>query len=274
MSMPADAVLVGYDGSPDSQRGLAWAARASERHARALHVIVAQSYGLILDAAATELTEEARDLAAAYDVGSVTTAVIEEDPAPALIAAAQDASMVVVGSRGHSRMAGALVGSVSRHLAHHAPCTAVVVRAPHDSEATRIVVGVDGSPGGERALAFAFAEARRVGAPLTAVHAWSAPPAYAGPSAGVMSLTPGDEAGLTERLLSEALAEWVKQHPDVELTPETTPLHPKRALVDASHRAALVVVGAHGRGAFTGLLLGSVGDSLLHQASCPVAIAR
>lgn len=274
METPADAVLVGYDGSADSQRALAWSAGAAQRHKRALHIVVAHGDGRKREEVATGLREKARDQAASYGLQRVTAATIRGEAAPVLLTAADRASMVVLGARGHSMLGGALVGSVSQHVTQHAPCTVVVARAPHDPQTNRIVVGVDGSVGSDHALAFAFAEADRAHAPLTAVYAWNLLPGIVGSTAGFMPLTMHDEAGAAERLLSEAVAGWVRKHPEVEFSPAITPLHPSRALADASDRAALVVVGSHGRGAFSRLLLGSVGQSLLHQARCPVAIAR
>lgn len=58
--------------------------------------------------------------------------VVMGNPAAVLIGAAQDASLLVVGSRGHGGFVGALLGSVSQHCVHHASCPVVVIRSPHD----------------------------------------------------------------------------------------------------------------------------------------------
>jgi hypothetical protein len=50
--------------------------------------------------------------------------------------------------------------------------------------------------------------------------------------------------------------------------------HPAQALIDESDGAELVVVGSHGRGGFTGMLLGSVSQAVLHHAACPVAVVH
>jgi nucleotide-binding universal stress UspA family protein len=62
--------------------------------------------------------------------------------------------------------------------------------------------------------------------------------------------------------------------PALEVETEAIPVPPSRCLADASQAASLVVVGSRGRGAFTGMLLGSVSQSVLHTAQCPVAVVR
>jgi nucleotide-binding universal stress UspA family protein len=77
-----------------------------------------------------------------------------------------------------------------------------------------------------------------------------------------------------ERHLVEAVAGVQAEHPDVHLEPEAIPVVAWRALADASAAATLVVVGSRGRGAFSGMLLGSVSQQVLQHAQCPVAVVR
>ncbi len=100
-----------------------------------------------------------------------------EHPATALLAAAEDADLLVVGTRGRGGFAGLLLGSVSQRCLTHAPCPVAVVPPTSDGDHTsgRIVVGVDGSPASYDALTWAAAEARRRSARLDLVHAWVIP---------------------------------------------------------------------------------------------------
>jgi nucleotide-binding universal stress UspA family protein len=82
------------------------------------------------------LEESARELIArsiaAEDTTGVTVRAVNDcaGAAAALLDAAADASVLVVGSRGQGGFTGLLLGSVSQHVARHAPCPTVVV--PHD----------------------------------------------------------------------------------------------------------------------------------------------
>ena len=78
----------------------------------------------------------------------------------------------------------------------------------------------------------------------------------------------------SERLLAESVAGTRAAHPGVTLFQEAIPVRPAQVLVDASARASLVVTGSRGRGAFAGMLLGSVSHEVLHRARCPVAVVR
>jgi len=74
--------------------------------------------------------------------------------------------------------------------------------------------------------------------------------------------------------LAERLAGWQEKYPDVHVRREVVRDHPSRALLRYAEGARLIVVGTRGRGGFSGLVLGSTGQHLLHHAPCPVAVVR
>jgi nucleotide-binding universal stress UspA family protein len=270
---PTRRILVAYDGSPEAELALRWAAEEARGTGHGLHVVAvddvvtspwgAETVDRGEDAlAGIEKTLGDLDIVAETRVGHVTGE---------LLGAASSADQVVVGSRGHGRAEDLLVGSVSQHLARHAPCPVVVVRPTRGSD-PRIVVGVDGSSASSAALDYACRRAERTGARVVALHAWRTH----APSTDVWSSDPRALKGLAHRevLLAESIAGLRVDHPDVVLEQETVPVAPVRCLVDASHDASIVVVGSHGLGFFGGLLLGSVSQAVLQRAECPVAVVR
>jgi nucleotide-binding universal stress UspA family protein len=133
-----------------------------------------------------------------------------------------------------------------------------------DHMASRIVVGVDGSPGAVRALAWAGAEADRSGAELTIVGAW----VYGGFGDDV--LTQED----AELVVEQAAASVADQYPAVSVKHLLCKESAAHSLIEASRGADLLVVGSRGFGGFRSLLLGSVGQHCLTHSPCSVAIIR
>jgi nucleotide-binding universal stress UspA family protein len=197
-----------------------------------------------------------------------------------VIDASAEASLVVVGSRGLGGFTGLMLGSVGSQLAAHSKSPVIVVRPPGDPGdmgvgpgRAPVVVGVDGIPESEAALDFAFDQAAARGVTLRAMYAWWMLSISAlGPTDRMHydTMQAEDEA---RRLLAEATAGWRGKYPDVEL--ELVPTHalnPIVAVLDLSQDAGLLVVSRHGGNALTRLLLGSVGDVAVREASCPVAV--
>ncbi|HVQ91827.1 MAG TPA: universal stress protein [Mycobacteriales bacterium] len=181
------------------------------------------------------------------------------------------AALLVVGDRGLGGFTGLIIGSVAVQLAAHATCPIIVTRGAADP-AGPVLLGVDGSPANDAAVGFAFEEAALRGVPLTAVHTWTHPV-----SAGCGDVLPpvydsADVQAEEARVVAEALAGWCGKYPDVVVHRELAHGGARKALIDATRRAQLVVVGTRGHGGFAGLLLGSVSQAVLHHAACPVAV--
>ncbi|HLN75773.1 MAG TPA: universal stress protein, partial [Nocardioidaceae bacterium] len=255
---------------------LDWADELAAEQSRPLRVLISevdatQVFEATSDwhvAKMAELEADARDRIAGARTAHAELEMVSIPPTQVLIEASSRAGTVVVGARGHSLLSGVVLGSVSQHVARHASCPVVVARTPYDPESTRVVVGVDGSTGSRKALEFAFEHAARHGDEVTAIHAWR------NASRDFSSESLVEEIRAAERILAEALAGFAEQFPAVKVNSEAVPTAPSRVLADASQAAALVVVGSRGLGAFAGLLLGSVSQSVLHHAQCPVAVVR
>ncbi|MFJ7181435.1 universal stress protein [Streptomyces massasporeus] len=285
-------VVVGVDGSASSLTAVEAAAREAQSRGAGLRVVHACVWPALhvplgpsplgppeggirnmVDRLVAEAVERARAAAPGVDVSHV---VVTGEPLTVLEAQSRTAELVVVGSRGMGGFVGLLVGSTAVHLAAHGRCPVLVVREQPSAEGP-VVLGVDGSAAGQRAVDFAFAEAELRKAPLVALHAWTtwnAPlPAPQDASASYAN-PPGALAGEEECLLSEALAGCQERYPGVVVEHRVVHGRTRETLIEASRSAQLVVVGARGRGGFTGLLLGSVSQALLHHAHCPVAVVR
>ena len=290
--MVSGLVVVGVDGSASSLAAVEVAAREAQLRGAGLRVVHAfvrpathvpsepsqpgpPDGGLrnMADRLVTEAVERARAVAPDVDTGHV---VVTAEPLTVLEARSRAAELVVVGSRGMSGFVGLLVGSTAVHLAAHGSCPVLVVREQPHADGP-IVLGVDGSAAGQKAVEFAFAEAALRDAPLVALHTWTtwnAPmPAPQDPSMPYAN-PPGALAEGEERLLSEALAGHRERYPGVPVEHKVVHGGTRESLIEASRSAQLMVVGARGRGGFAGLLLGSVSQALLHHAHCPVAVVR
>jgi nucleotide-binding universal stress UspA family protein len=134
-----------------------------------------------------------------------------------------------------------------------------------------VIVGVDGSAHARAALEWAARYAEATGARVRAVIAWEYPVAFGYPPTPDLNV---DFAADATVALEEAVNEVGKEHPDVAIDTRVVHGYPARVLPELARDADLLVVGSHGRGVFTGLLLGSVSHACAHHAPCPVVVVR
>jgi nucleotide-binding universal stress UspA family protein len=290
---PGRTIVVGVDGSEPARRAVRWAAQEAVRRGLPLRVVTAfewmkggligqvgrgESYrGVMLGVARGQLAEAVRFAEQEQPALEVQSQLVVGFPIPVLTAEAQRAALVVLGNRGLGGVTGLLVGSVAVALAADSECPVVVVRgeAGTPDPAAPVVVGVDGSPTSEAALAFAFEAAAVRKVPLVAVHTWWDPLLDATMAPATALMLDWDAIEVDERaLLAERLAGWGEKYPDVRVRRLVMREHPSHALVEQSGQAQLVVVGSRGRGAMAGLVLGSVSHAVLQRAHCPVAVVR
>jgi nucleotide-binding universal stress UspA family protein len=134
-----------------------------------------------------------------------------------------------------------------------------------------IVVGIDGSPAAQRALAWAVTEVdrRREPTSVQAITTWKWDPADEPESVAVRPLDPRDAA---ERVLTHAIAVARAVSPDVAIAGEVLEGDPAATLIRASTGADMLVLGSHGHSEVYHAVLGSVADACVRGATCPVVV--
>jgi nucleotide-binding universal stress UspA family protein len=289
-------VVVGVDGSDSSRAALAYGAWEAHRRGVPLRLVHSQfvtvpyaSLGLAPDPAVLTSTRDAAIALLAdheklarhgYPSVDVSVALVAGSPAGALVDESAHAGLVVVGSRGLGGFAGLMLGSVGTQLAAHCKAPLVVMRPPEEGGSLGVgpphrpvVVGIDGVPDSNAALAFALEQAAARGVALHALYAWWTVSNLRKGPMDMRQYDAVDAENEARRMLSEATAGWGEAYPDVDVT--LVPVHslnPTLALLEASEEAGLLVVSRHGGNALTRLLLGSVGDAAVRDALCPVAV--
>jgi nucleotide-binding universal stress UspA family protein len=264
-------VVVGVDDSGESLRAVEWAAGEAERRRQPLQIVHAFIWPLLrvplgpapgappeggLRHAAERILATALARAQAVAPGlDVTTSLPESAPIPALLHRSRQAGLLVVGSRGLGEVGGLLLGSVGARLAIEAVCPVVVVRGSTTPRGP-VVVGIADHDDTEALIAFAFAHAARTATALTLAHV-----------SAEGSASPSRLA-----LPEHSLALWQERFPEVAVVQASLNGHPGKTLVHAAAQASLLVVGSHHRHEISALMLGSVSQTVLHHAACPVAI--
>ncbi|WP_328767049.1 universal stress protein [Streptomyces sp. NBC_00286] len=282
-------LIVGVDGSESSLVAVGWAVDEAARHGLPLRLVYASLWeryeGAIpsgsadrppeqvpADAILVSATERARRRNPEV---KVSTEVVPEEAASALLHEGHNASALVTGRRGRGELTGLLLGSVSLAVAARADCPVIVVRGDKAGLAgihERIMLGAGEPTTGGEAVRFAFREAEARRCTLDVVRAWRCP-AHGIPEHPLLA---GDPAHYHQEqasaVLDAVLQDPMADHPGVRVRRHTVEGPARKVLLHLTAAADLVIVGTHRRSGHLGLQLGRVGHALLHHAQCPVAI--
>ncbi|MET7982618.1 MULTISPECIES: universal stress protein [unclassified Streptomyces] len=286
-------IVVGLDGSPESVAAAEWAACEARRTDARLHLVHAWLWhpyvytplaGVSVPPSSEDSEREwaerlpretAAELAADHPDLAITAERVAEQPVTALSAAAEDAELLVLGSRGLGGVAGFLTGSVGQAMVARSRTPIVLVRADarpaEDPGHQEVVLGLDLEHPDDSVIAFAFRAAARRATDLRVIHGWSLPPYYGYSGASDPAV---DAELLTEAQgrLTEALTPWREKFPAVEVREQAVVGGAGPHLVEAARNAALVVVGRRNRQSPVGSHVGPVTQAVLHHSTAPVAV--
>lgn len=279
-------VVVATDGSPDATQAVEWLTQFPVPADATIDIVSAIPWpesttkaGRELWKHAAAIVEDARARLSKQwkDVG---TAVDDGDPRSVLTdaAAARRADLVAVGARSLGVVSSALLGSVSLGVARHAPCPVLVCKGSA-RPLRSVTIGLDGSLSARVALDYFAALPLPADLALRLVGVVE-PLRY--PSGDVLSpqlvelmKEYEDERRVElERVLGAAVADIRGRVRKITTTTLVGQAAPSILGEAAKQPSDLIVVGARGLGTVKRLLLGSVSESVLRHASCPVLIVR
>ncbi|WP_345312198.1 universal stress protein [Gordonia alkaliphila] len=284
-------VLVGVDGSAEAVNAVRWAAQEAKLEGADLKIVSAYTTttsdyapGLVIpqdviDAIRGEVSKYVQDAAKVAEEAApgitIHGSIAEGDAAHVMIDFSEDAEMVVLGSRGLGGLKGLFLGSVSTSVAAHAKSKVVIVPPEAIIGDGPVVVGVDDSKVSDPAVAEAYRQADLRNAELIAVHTWTPLDADALHGFGLSADEIEQMSEQAVGAVAERMAGYSTDHPDVQVKRVVIPEEPGKAILEtAGDTASLIVMGSRGRGGFTGLLLGSRSQKVLHHAKVPVMIVR
>ncbi|MFG3292953.1 universal stress protein [Streptomyces sp. NPDC048179] len=281
-------VTVGLDGSPESLAAARWAAGEAEKRKLTLRLLYAwptlapeparvpaevdQNYW------AKRLVHTAQaELRARHPGLSVVGSLVADDARDALLRAASESEMTVLGSRGLEPVESYFLGDVSMPVVTRASRPVVLVRAERREDAPpsavpgRVAVALKLHGSCDDLLDFAFHTAAARGVPLLAIHSRSVP-LHARVPWGVDHDIAEEMTRDVQEQLSKALHPWREKYPRVEVADGIGLESPAKAVVQAAEGAALLVVGRREHRHGLAPHLGPVAQAAIHHGRCPVAV--
>jgi nucleotide-binding universal stress UspA family protein len=286
MSMFPTKILLATDGSEDAELAATTAVVLARRTASELHVVhtwrpvpSVHFDALIrreMEREAQEILDE--QVKQIEGLGSTVAQprLKEGGAAEEIVAFAEEigAGLLVLGSRGRGRMRRALLGSVSDAVVRHARCPVMVVRWKPVIFPAKILLATDGSEEANVATQIVTALGERTGSEVHVVHVGEIPFSHYPDRYGYRALYEEHEREARERL--EAQIEKIKgagatvaqAHLRLGRADEEIVVLAEELGVD------LIAMGSRGLGRVSRALIGSVSDSAVRNAHCPVLIVH
>ena len=284
MSIFPTKILLATDGSKEAQLAAKTAADLAQKTGSQLHMmhvfgiapVGPPGYSEAIDLQGEALEEEAEEQVSErrarevleVEVGKVRSAggtvveahLIEGRIAPEIVGLAEQigAGLIVMGSRGYGGIRRALMGSVSDAVVRHAHCPVMVVRAQAVDFPTKILVATDRSREARLAATTAADLARSTNSELHIVHVGSEQ----------SRVEAQEELDIEVDMIRESGAQEIQAHLEFGI--------PDTAIIDLAEElgAGLIVMGSRGLGGVRRALLGSISDSVVRHAHCPVMVVR
>jgi nucleotide-binding universal stress UspA family protein len=182
-------------------------------------------------------------------------------------------NLIMVGARGLGPVKELILGSVSHRVLMHAPCSTMIIKAPL-TQLRKILLPIEGQEDAEAALQFLALQPFRPRVEVEVFTVW--------PQPQLSWPTTVRQSELLEIQAIEEARERMKS-----ITDQLTQMNignqahvgignPAYAILEQAKasQSDLIMMGTHGRGGLSRLLMGSVSHSVLHQAPCPVLIVR
>nr|WSZ99214.1 universal stress protein [Streptomyces sp. NBC_00857] len=282
-------VTVGLDGTPESLSATHWAAEEAENRGATLCLL----HAWVLLAAEPEegsppdrpagqnywaerILREAVAIVEEHHPGlRVVEDLVAQDPVHALLHAAAESELLVLGSRDMAPLASYFLGDIGLSVMARSDIPTALVRAREDTASVaddgEVVVALGLRGPCDELIAFAFESAARRGVALRAVHGRNLPaPAYTrgGPDPYITEEAAKD----ARRELAEALRPWREKFPGVPTTGTVRMESPARAVVRGAVGAGLLVVGRRRTRPAFAPRVGHVLSATVHHAACPVVV--
>ena len=265
LAPPEELVLVHAIHIPDFNYAMISPDLRAEVHADMEAKLRKEGEG-ILTQAKEELPSDFSQVQVIHQIGHPVDVILET-------ALSSQSHLIILGARGLGQVKELVLGSTSHRVLMHAPCSAMVIKEPVP-RLKKILLPIEGKDDISIALQFLELKPFREAVEIDVIAVWPQPQL-------AWPVTVGQSKLLELRAIEEA-QDRMKSVTD-KLTRMNYSAEAKVGMGDPAFaileqakasQADLILMGTHGRGGLARFLIGSVSNSVLHQADCPVLIVR